>query len=100
MIVVTSVIISALMYSTPYIFGALGGVISEKSGVVNIGIEGMMTVGAFTGAALCYFVPGAPWLAFVLAGVVFWWQDYQVVYLLCYMQWLRLHLKLTKLSQG
>lgn len=92
MIVVTSVIISALMYSTPYIFRALGGVISEKSGVVNIGIEGMMTIGAFAGAASAYF-SGNPWIGF-------WWQDYQVVYLLCYMQWLRLHLKLTKLSQG
>ena len=33
------------MYSTALIFGGLGGMISEKSGVVNIGIEGMMSVG-------------------------------------------------------
>ena len=44
-----------LMYSTPFVFGALGGVISERSGVMNIGIEGMMTVGAFIGAMTGYY---------------------------------------------
>ena len=44
-----------LMYSAPLIFGALGGVLSERSGVVNLGIEGMMTIGAFAGAAVGYY---------------------------------------------
>lgn len=56
-----------LMYSSPLAFSALGGVISERAGVVNIGIEGMMTVGAFTGAAVGYFT-GNPWLGFLMAG--------------------------------
>lgn len=56
------------MYSTPLIYASLGGVISEKSGVVNIGIEGMMVIGAFIGATVGYFA-GNPWLAFLCGGL-------------------------------
>ena len=59
---------TTLMYSTPLIFTSLGGVVSENSGVVNIGLEGMMVVGAFTGATVGYFT-GNPWLAFLAAGI-------------------------------
>ena len=57
-----------LSYSTPLIYGALGGVISERAGVTNIGIEGMMVIGAVTAAITSYFT-GNPWLAFVAAGL-------------------------------
>lgn len=57
-----------LMYSTPLIFGGLGGMVSERSGVVNIGIEGMMTVGAATGVSVAYFT-GNPWFGFLCAGL-------------------------------
>lgn len=58
----------AMMYATPLIFGALGGVLSECSGVVNIGIEGMMTIGAATAVCTTYFT-GSPWLGFLCAGL-------------------------------
>lgn len=57
-----------LMYSTPLIFGGLGGMVSERAGVVNIGIEGMMTVGAATGVSVAYFT-GNPWFGFLCAGL-------------------------------
>lgn len=67
-------IINATMtYTPPLLLAALGSCFSEKSGVVNIGIEGMMTIGAFTGASVA-LTCGDPWIAFIaggLAGAIF-----------------------------
>ncbi len=57
-----------LMYSAPLTLAAIGGVISERSGVVNIGIEGMMSLGALTGAVVGYFSHSA-WLGLMCAGL-------------------------------
>ena len=62
-------IYATLLYTSPLLFAALGSCFSENSGIVNIGIEGMMIGGAFTGASVAYLI-GHPWLAFLLAGIV------------------------------
>ena len=62
-------LINAMLISTPpLLLAALGSCFSERSGVVNIGIEGMMTLGAFVGAAVAYFT-GNGWIGFFAGGL-------------------------------
>ncbi len=65
---IISVLQTMLASATPVILGALGGVVSERAGVVNIAIEGMMLTAAFASAAVMV-TAGNLWLA-IPAGIV------------------------------
>lgn len=65
---VPGLLVGSLALSVPLIFGALGGVISERSGVVNIAIEGQLLFGAFS-AALVGSITKQPLLGLVAAMV-------------------------------
>lgn len=58
---------STVRLSTPLILAALGGLFSERSGIINIALEGMMLAGAFTAAAVTY-ASGSPIIG-MLAGM-------------------------------
>ncbi len=60
---------AGLRTGTPLLFATLGELITERSGVLNLGVEGMMLVGALTGFAVSY-ATGNPWLGVLVAMAV------------------------------
>ena len=71
----------AIIFTIPLLITALGGLFSERSGIVNIALEGLMVIGAFSGALSIHYLSGVLdnhtlvlWLgllAAVLAGILF-----------------------------
>jgi simple sugar transport system permease protein len=69
---ILAIMASSIRLAIPYILAGLGGTYSERSGVVNIGLEGMMLTGAFTAVAVAN-ATGNAWvglMAAILAGML------------------------------
>ncbi|WP_299304666.1 ABC transporter permease [uncultured Brachybacterium sp.] len=66
---VTTLLQGTIVLAVPLAFGALSGVLSERSGVINIAIEGQLLFGAF-GATLVGSITGSVWIGLVAAPIV------------------------------
>lgn len=66
--VVIAVIGGAIRVSTPYLFVSLGETLTEKGGRVNLGLEGILVMGAMSGYGIA-FLTGEPWLGVLVAGM-------------------------------
>src|SRR4051812_50094073 len=58
---------SAVFYGTPIFYAALGEVFAERSGVLNLGVEGMMLLGAVTGSYAAHEMGGPGWWVLTVA---------------------------------
>jgi len=63
-----AVVGGAIRVSTPYLFVSLGETLTEKSGRVNLGLEGTLVMGAMSAYAVAY-LSGSPWLGVLVAGL-------------------------------
>jgi simple sugar transport system permease protein len=66
--VVIAVLGGAVRVSTPYLFVSLGETITEKGGRVNLGLEGILVMGAMSGYGVAW-LSGEPWLGVLAAGL-------------------------------
>ena len=72
---ISSIVTQTLIYAAPLILTALGGVFSERSGIVNVGLEGIMVMGAFSSIVFniefaSQFGAWTPWLGMLVGGLV------------------------------
>ncbi|ETW99396.1 MAG: ABC transporter permease [Candidatus Entotheonella factor] len=66
---ILSILSRAAAFGTPLLWASLGEICAERSGVINLGVEGMMILGAFAAFATAY-TTGSPWLGVLAAAIV------------------------------
>jgi simple sugar transport system permease protein len=70
--VLIGILTSAIRFATPYLYASIGEMFAQRSGVVNLGVDGIMLMGAFAGFFVALHVPGVSglWLGLLIAAIV------------------------------
>ena len=68
--IVVVLVASSIFYGTPLVFAAVGELLAERSGVLNLGVEGMMLIGAVTAFWSVQHIAGPDWLVLTLATLI------------------------------
>jgi simple sugar transport system permease protein len=71
-VVLIGIVTGAIRFATPYLFASIGEMFAQRSGVVNLGVDGIMLMGAFAGffVALNVAGTGGLWLGLLAAAIV------------------------------
>ena len=69
MTVLVGILASGIRLATPYLYASLGETFGQKSGVLNLGVEGIMLLGGFAGFYMSYLT-GNPWLGLLAAVII------------------------------
>jgi ABC-type uncharacterized transport system permease subunit len=67
--IVAGILTSAIRLATPYLYAAIGEAFGQRSGVVNLGVDGVMLIGAYA-SFYVVLISGSPWLGLLTAAVV------------------------------
>ena len=65
-----SIVMTAILYGTPLVFAGIGELFAERSGVLNLGVEGMMLMGAVMAFLVSQRMSGPGWLVLLVAVLV------------------------------
>ena len=70
--VLIGILTGTIRFATPYLYASIGEMFAQRSGVVNLGVDGIMLMGAFAGFFIALNVPGVGglWLGLLVAAIV------------------------------
>ena len=66
-----NIVVSAIIWGVSYLFGCVGEIISEKAGHLNLGIPGIMCMGAMGGALGASLCSSSSWIVLILMSMLF-----------------------------